>query len=83
MSLLTLPSLDSPGTKKNEAKELIARSGLDILTADELDQAARKAVQVSKIVELARQAGMIVSFQDDAPRASAEGTNEPLTPRFT
>jgi succinyl-CoA synthetase beta subunit len=35
-----------PGTRKAEAKALIASSGLDIIAADDLDDAAQKAVKV-------------------------------------
>lgn len=62
------------GTRRMEAKALIAKSGLDILSCDDLDGAARKAVQCSKIAQLAREANVRVSFKDItlAPQAQVE-----------
>ena len=40
------PALCFAGTRRTEAKVLIASSGLDIITADDLDDAAQKAVKV-------------------------------------
>ncbi|KAG2179685.1 hypothetical protein INT44_006533 [Umbelopsis vinacea] len=51
------------GTKVNEAKKLIADSGLRIFSVDELGQAASKAVQLSKIVKLAREADVNVKIE--------------------
>ncbi|KAJ2963638.1 hypothetical protein NQZ79_g1456 [Umbelopsis isabellina] len=51
------------GTKVNEAKALIAESGLRIFAVDELDQAASKAVQLSNIVKLAREANVSVKIE--------------------
>ncbi|KAG0163853.1 Succinate--CoA ligase [ADP-forming] subunit beta, mitochondrial [Apophysomyces sp. BC1034] len=51
------------GTKVDEAKKLIADSGLRIFAIDDLDLAAQKAVKFSKIVQMAREANINVSFQ--------------------
>ncbi|KAI9019517.1 hypothetical protein CLU79DRAFT_757625 [Phycomyces nitens] len=50
------------GTKVDEAKKLIAESQLRIFAVDELDAAAKKAVGLSNIVSLAREAKVDVSF---------------------
>lgn len=50
------------GTEVETAKKLIAESGLKILAIDDLDEAASKAVKMSEIVQLARQAKIDVSF---------------------
>ena len=67
------------GTNKEEAKEMIAQSGLDILSSDELDEAASRAVNVSKIVELSRQANVHVTFREAEPLHE----DGPMTPFFT
>ena len=54
------------GTRVKEAKELIANSGLRIVSVDDLDQAASRVVQLSKIVDLARKAKINISF--DPPK---------------
>ncbi|EPZ35942.1 T-complex protein 1 zeta subunit [Rozella allomycis CSF55] len=46
------------GTRVDEAKALISKSGLKIVSVDDLDIAATKAVQMSQIVQLARKANM-------------------------
>ncbi len=51
------------GTRVNEAKELIAKSGLRIVSCDDLEQAAAKAVKMSEIVQMARKANMQVKFE--------------------
>ncbi|KAL4705019.1 hypothetical protein ACJJTC_009807 [Scirpophaga incertulas] len=51
------------GTKVNEARKLIAESGLRIVPRDDLDEAAKLAVQLSEIVSLAKKAGVDVRFQ--------------------
>ncbi|KAF9364292.1 Succinate--CoA ligase [ADP-forming] subunit beta, mitochondrial [Mortierella sp. NVP85] len=51
------------GTEVNEAKKLIAESGLRIITADDLDDAAGKSVKLSKMVNMAREAKINVSFE--------------------
>ncbi|SAM09633.1 hypothetical protein [Absidia glauca] len=50
------------GTKVDEAKKLIADSGLRIFAVDDLDTAASKAVNFSSIVTKARKADIKVSF---------------------
>lgn len=51
------------GTRRDEAKRLIGESGLTLLSADDLDTAAQKAVAVSKIVDLARQSRLRVNIE--------------------
>jgi len=51
------------GTNVEQAKDLIESSGLRIMMLDDLDMAAKKSVKVSKIMELARDAQLDVSFQ--------------------
>lgn len=51
------------GTKVNEAKQLIANSGMRVITCDSLEDAADKAVHLSKIVEMAKHANINVSFE--------------------
>ncbi|KAI8384918.1 ATP-grasp domain-containing protein [Radiomyces spectabilis] len=50
------------GTKVNEAKKLIADSGMRIFALDDLDLAAQKVVKFSNIVSLAREANIDVKF---------------------
>lgn len=51
------------GTRVAEAKELIDKSGLRIILINDLDQAAKKAVQLSQIVKLAKSASVDVKFE--------------------
>ncbi|KAI8807052.1 ATP-grasp domain-containing protein [Cladochytrium replicatum] len=51
------------GTEVEAAKKLIAESGLKIFAIDDLDEAAKTAVSLSKIVQMARHAGVGVSFE--------------------
>lgn len=51
------------GTKVNEARELIRKSGLRIIPRHDLDEAANLSVHLAKIVELAREVKMDVSFE--------------------
>jgi len=51
------------GTNVDEAKVLIANSGLKILACDNLDEAARLAVKLSGIVKLARSAKVDINFE--------------------
>lgn len=51
------------GTRVDEAKSLIEKSGLRIISCDDLDEAARKVVQLSTIVKLAKKADVHVSFE--------------------
>ncbi|KAJ1649985.1 succinate--CoA ligase beta chain [Dispira simplex] len=50
------------GTNVDEAKRLIAQSDLRIISCDDLDEAARKAVHLSKIVKMAREANIQIKF---------------------
>lgn len=61
-----VPIFLSQGTKVNEARKLIAESGLRIVPRDDLDEAAQLVVQLSEIVALAKKAGVEVKF--DIPR---------------
>ncbi|KAJ3131508.1 hypothetical protein HDU88_003393 [Geranomyces variabilis] len=51
------------GTEVDAAKKLIKESGLRIISVDDLDVAASKAVQMSNIVGMARKAGVQVKFE--------------------
>jgi len=51
------------GTNVDDAKVLIASSGMKILPVDNLDEAARLAVKLSSIVSLARDAKLDVNFE--------------------
>ncbi|MFH4980843.1 hypothetical protein AB6A40_007552 [Gnathostoma spinigerum] len=51
------------GTKVDDAKALIANAQLRILACDNLDEAAKMAVKLSSIVELARAASVDVKFE--------------------
>lgn len=51
------------GTNVDDAKVLIASSGLKILPIDNLDEAARLAVKLSNIVSLARSAHIDINFE--------------------
>ena len=60
---LTLPLIVRlQGTEVDAAKKLISESGLRIYSIDDLDEAAAKAVKLSEIVKLSREAGVNVSF---------------------
>lgn len=50
------------GTNVNEAKAMMAESGLKILSIDNLDEAAKLAAKMSAIVGLAKEASLDVSF---------------------
>merc|ERR1712147_226804 len=54
------------GTNVNEAKEMMANSGMKLISRDNLDEAARLAVKLSKIVEIARDAHVLVNFGGQA-----------------
>jgi len=47
----------------NEAKAMMASSGMKILSIDNLDEAARLAAKMSSIVGLAKEANLQVSFE--------------------
>jgi succinyl-CoA synthetase beta subunit len=51
------------GTNVDDAKVLIASSGLKILACDNLDEAARLAVKLSNIVSLAKSAKVDINFE--------------------
>ncbi|XP_066266731.1 succinate--CoA ligase [ADP-forming] subunit beta, mitochondrial-like isoform X2 [Branchiostoma lanceolatum] len=51
------------GTQVDDAKALIAASGLRILACDNLDDAAKMAVRLSTIVQLAKQTKVDVKFE--------------------
>ncbi len=51
------------GTNVDDAKVLIANSGMKILPCDNLDEAARLAVKLSNIVSLAKAARLDVNFE--------------------
>lgn len=51
------------GTNVEEAKKLIDDSGLRMLTADDLGEAAKKAVRVVEIMDMAKDAHLDVNFQ--------------------
>merc|ERR1712141_40956 len=53
------------GTNVDEAKVLIATSGMKILPVSDLDEAARLAVKLSKIVEIAREAHIEVKISQE------------------
>merc|ERR1711997_1345568 len=53
------------GTNVDEAKVMIGSSGLKILPVDNLDEAARLAVKLSKIVEIAKEAHVSIKFGID------------------
>jgi succinyl-CoA synthetase beta subunit len=50
------------GTKVDEGKVLIASSGLKILPVSDFEEAARLAVKISKIVEIAKDANVDLTF---------------------
>jgi len=50
------------GTKVDEARELIAKESLKIITCDDFDKAAKMVVKLSNIVKLAREADVDVKF---------------------
>lgn len=54
------------GTNVQEAKDLIARSNLEIFSCDDLDEAARKVVLLAKIIELGSDAKVQVTIGDTA-----------------
>merc|ERR1712165_607821 len=54
------------GTKVDEGKVLIAASGMKILPVSDLEEAARLAVKISKIVTIAEEAHVGISFGADS-----------------
>merc|ERR1739846_160431 len=59
LNLMTPIVVRLQGTMVDEAKVLIASSGMKILPVNDLDEAARLAVKLSKIVEIARDAHVL------------------------
>ncbi len=56
------------GTRVDEAKVLIASSGMKILPVSDLEEAARLVCKLSKIIEIAKEAKVTVQFGGkDAP----------------
>jgi succinyl-CoA synthetase beta subunit len=51
------------GTMVDEAKALIATSRMDIISTDDLDDAAMKACQISEMTKLAKAAGLDISVK--------------------
>eukprot|EP00919_Chromeraceae_sp_WS-2016_P010506 GHVR01024536.1.p1 GENE.GHVR01024536.1~~GHVR01024536.1.p1 ORF type:complete len:444 (+),score=103.55 GHVR01024536.1:23-1333(+) len=51
------------GTKQREAAKLIDESGLRMLAIGDLDQAAKKAVKMAEIMDIATHAGLNVEFE--------------------
>ena len=51
------------GTRVDDAKALIASSNMRILACDNLDEAAKMAVKLSNIVQLAKDAAVDVKFE--------------------
>merc|ERR1711885_75465 len=58
------------GTMVNEAKEMMANSGMKLISRDNLDEAARLAVKLSAIMTIAKDAHVPVNF----------GSNDALIP---
>merc|ERR1712079_1002840 len=50
------------GTNVDEAKEMMANSGMKLISRDNLDEAARLAAKMSSIIGVAKEAGLNVSF---------------------
>ncbi len=51
------------GTNSELAKEMVRNSGLKMIAASDLEEAAKKAVSVAKIVEFAQKADLHISLQ--------------------
>jgi len=51
------------GTNVEAARKIMEESGLRLIAATDLDEAAQKAVRISEIVKLAEQANLDISFQ--------------------
>jgi succinyl-CoA synthetase beta subunit len=51
------------GTEVDNAKALIAQSGMKILSCDSLDEAARMVVKMAEIVQITRGQGFKVNFE--------------------
>merc|ERR1719320_1448978 len=66
LNLMTPIVVRLQGTNVDEAKVMIGSSGLKILPVDNLDEAARLSCKLSKIVEIARDAHVLVNFGGQA-----------------
>merc|ERR1712142_796584 len=62
LKLMTPIVVRLQGTMVDEAKVLIASSGMKILPVNDLDEAARLSVKLSKIVEIAKEAHVSIKF---------------------
>jgi len=62
LNLMTPIVVRLQGTMVDEAKVLIASSGMKILPVNDLDEAARLTVKLSKIVEIAKEAHVSIKF---------------------
>ena len=51
------------GTRVAEGKKLIEESGLKIISADDLDDAASKAVRMAEIINMAKEIDIKVNFE--------------------
>jgi succinyl-CoA synthetase beta subunit len=51
------------GTNMQEAKDMISKSNLEVLACDDLDEAAKKAVALAKIVDLGAAANVKVTIE--------------------
>lgn len=51
------------GTNVVKARQIMEQSGIRIISAENLDDAAKKAVQVAKIVESASKVNLRVNFE--------------------
>jgi len=65
LNLMTPIVVRLQGTMVDEAKVLIAAAGLKILPVSDLEEAARLAVKLSKIVEIAKEAHVSIKFGTD------------------
>jgi len=62
LKLMTPIVVRLQGTMVDEAKVLIASSGMKILPVNDLEEAARLSVKLSKIVEIAKEAHVSIKF---------------------
>ena len=69
---------DIQGTNVDEAKVLIAASGMKILPVSDLEEAARLACKLSKIVEIAKDAHLNINIGGAA--AGTTAFTDGLTP---
>lgn len=51
------------GTNVDKAKEIISASGLRLIPSDDLDAAAEQACKIAKIMEVAADVNLKVSFE--------------------